>query len=255
MSNHTDRLRMIDTVRGLTILSMMGFHAFWDLFYFGMGVSYQMLTSKPAYIWQQSICWTFILLSGFCFSMGHHHIKRGLMSLGGGIIISIVTQIIMPEERDLFGVLWMLGACTLIWILPDKLFAKIRNKALNALLLLLSGGLFFIFRNINSGYFGFEGLNLAPINSNLYKGYLMTFLGFTDPTFYSSDYFSLFPWIFLFTLGYFLNKMLKDTRFESRVLSKGVRPLEFLGRHSFIIYMLHQVVIYGIIYLIYLLWA
>lgn len=243
------RYSLFDTIRGITIISMIAYHACWDLVYFGLGIKPKFLQSIGPYIWQQSICYTFILLSGFCLCFGKHHLKRGLMSLGGGIIISLVTSIAVPEARDIFGVLWLIGSSILIVALIDKVLPK--SKWCDALGLLLSIILFISFRNINKGYLGFESMNLLKLPEKLYNGWVMTFLGFQDPTFYSSDYFSLIPWIFLFTTGYFLNKMLQYTHFfDSPVLRKEIAPLSFMGRHSLIIYMLHQVILYGITYLI-----
>lgn len=37
----------------------------------------------------------------------------------------------------------------------------------------------------------------------LYKNKLTTYLGFTEAGFASSDYFSLFPWLFLYLAGYY----------------------------------------------------
>lgn len=244
----SNRLRLIDTYRGLTIISMIIFHACWDLYYFNMGITADLLFGKKAYIWQQSICYSFILLSGFCFSYGHHHIKRGLMSLGGGILISIVTALVIPDERDLFGVLWMLGSSMLIMTMIDKIIPK--NRKWMGFFLIISLVLFIITRNINSGFLGFEGINICRLPINLYKGYFMTYIGFMDPGFYSSDYFSLIPWLFLFMTGYFIQKILLNNEKVKKIMLVGIKPLEVIGRHSFIIYMSHQVILYGIVYLI-----
>lgn len=241
-----ERLYLLDALRGITILSMIGFHACWDLYYFNMGITASFLGSRGAHIWQQSICWCFILLSGYCFHLGHHHLRRGLMSLCGGILITLVTVIILPEERDVFGVLWMLGTSMLLMIPLDKIIPK--NRISGIVGILISGGLFFLTRDINSGFLGFEGLEIAKLPTGLYSGYPMTFLGFTDPYFYSSDYFSLIPWFFLFCFGYFLKLVLNDTVFERKVLTLRFKPLELIGRHSFAIYMVHQVVLYGIVW-------
>lgn len=243
------RLHLIDTLRGLTILSMIGFHTCWDLCYFGMGITPQMLNGKAFYIWQQSICWTFILIAGYCFSIGRHHLKRGLMALGGGILITLVTYFVIPDEVDIFGVLWMTGTSILLMIPLDRLLKKAEEVPTKIIGLVISAVLFFITRNVNIGYLGFENLNLYKLPDSLYNGKIMTFLGFTEPGFYSSDYFSLIPWFFLFTFGYFLNKMLKNTPIERKLFTIGFKPLEAVGRHSLIIYMLHQVVIYGVLYL------
>lgn len=240
------RNRLIDTIRGITVLSMIAFHLCWDLMYFDLGVSSDFLFGSGAYIWQQSICWTFIFISGYCFSFGRHHLKRGLMALGGGVLISIVTALVIPDERDIFGVLWMIGVSTLLMIPIDALCQRYKNKSYY-IIGVLSAVLFFLTKNINTGYLGFEGINLIKLPDELYYGYFMTFLGFLAPDFYSSDYFSLMPWFFLFAIGYFAQKILNDTKISERVSSYGIKPFEFIGRNALLIYMLHQVVLYGLV--------
>ena len=78
------RLAGLDTIRGITLLSMMLYHTCWDLvFLFGKKIPGY--SGLGGYVWQQSICWTFILLAGFCWSLGSHHLKRGLIVSGSGI--------------------------------------------------------------------------------------------------------------------------------------------------------------------------
>lgn len=249
--NTQNRLHLIDTLRGVTILSMIAFHACWDLMYFNLGITSEFLFGAGAYIWQQSICWSFILLSGFCFSFGRHHLKRGLLSLGGGVLITVLTCLFMYEERDIFGVLWAIGLSTLIMILIDRLLPK--SRACGIIGLLICALLFFFTRGINGGYLGFESLEICKLPHSLYSGYFMTLLGFTDPSFYSSDYFSLIPWAFLYSAGYFLNKSLSKNIFQKKIWTINIRPLSFIGRHSLLIYMLHQPIVFGIIYIINLL--
>lgn len=245
-----ERYRLLDTIRGITIISMILFHGLWDLVYFDL-TDVGLLESKGAYIWQQSICWTFILLSGFCFDIGRHHLKRGLLSLGGGIIISIVTTLFVNDARDIFGVLWLLGSSTLLMIPLDKLLGKIKKSGWYIAGIIISAGLFIITRDINRGFLGFEGFDIFKLPENLYHGYFMTYLGFLAPDFYSSDYFSIFPWFFLFLTGYFIRKITKDINGIEKTMRKfGIGLFEFLGRHSLIIYMLHQVVLYGVVYLV-----
>ena len=64
------RYALLDELRGLDLLSMIGYHACWDLiFLFGMSAAWY--TGWQGHLWQQSICWVFILLSGFCLPLGH----------------------------------------------------------------------------------------------------------------------------------------------------------------------------------------
>lgn len=249
------RYNLLDSLRGLTLISMILYHGTWDLVYL-YGVDWQWYHGTPAYIWQQSICWTFILLSGFCWSMGRHHLKRGLMVFGGGAIITLVTLIAMPENRVVFGVLTLLGSCMLLMIPLHKLLEKI-NPWLG---LVCSGILFTVTRDVNIGFFGFEGWKLMKLPRELYHNLVSTFLGFPEPEFFSTDYFSLVPWMFLFLVGYFLfqglRKMdvLEKNEMIQKVLGWKVPVLSFIGRHSLIIYMAHQAVLYVILQTVFQQW-
>ena len=61
------RLHFLDALRGVTLISMIAYHGMWNLVYL-FGVQAPWYRGTPGYLWQQSICWTFILLSGFCWS-------------------------------------------------------------------------------------------------------------------------------------------------------------------------------------------
>ena len=73
----------------------------------------------------------------------------------------------------------------------------------------------------------------------------MTFLGFPDPYFFSTDYFAIFPWIFLYLAGYYTQKIIKNNNTVIKYLMNDrFRFITFLGRNSLIIYMVHQPVLY-----------
>ena len=118
------RLHLLDALRGLTLISMIAFHGMWDLVYIA-GVPCPWYSGTPGYLWQQSICWTFILLSGFCWSMSRNHLRRGLLVFGGGAVVSLVTCLLMPDSRILFGILTCLGSCMLLMIPLEKLLGRI----------------------------------------------------------------------------------------------------------------------------------
>ena len=67
------RYNLLDGIRGLAILNMVAYHAIWDLVY-SYGVKWDWYQSEGAYVWQQGICWTFILVSGFCYPFGRRKI-------------------------------------------------------------------------------------------------------------------------------------------------------------------------------------
>lgn len=63
--------------------------------------------------------------------------------------------------------------------------------------------------------------------------------------FVSTDYFPLLPWIFVFLLGTWAGKYIKEGRLPRWFYEAKCPPLAGVGRHSLLIYMLHQPVLYG----------
>lgn len=226
---------LLDTVRGVCILSMVAYHGMYDLVdIFGLPSAWY--TGLPGYIWQQSICWTFILLSGLCWQLSRRHVKRGLLLVGCGAAITLITWLVMPSQRILYGVLNLLGLSALLLIPLDKVFRKIPAWAglVGALLL------FALTKNVARGSLGFEGLVLCRLPRWLYATDLLAVVGFPSPSFWSTDYFPLLPWFFLFCAGYFLWSLLDKSPRAKELLRPGLRPLSFLGRHSLVIYLIHQ---------------
>lgn len=239
---NTQRYEYLDMLRGITLVSMILYHGVWNIVYFGH-VNWEWFSSTAAYVWQQSICWTFILLSGFCWSMGRRRLKRALTVLGAGALVTLATVIFTPEQRILFGVLTFLGVSMLLMIPLERLLNRI--PALCGLP--ASIVLFAVFKNINEGGLGFGPINLLRLPEHWYEeGCFMTFLGFTGRSFFSADYFSLLPWLFLFIAGYFFYRLAQERALLELPLKLTVRglPFAFIGKHSLLIYLLHQPVLY-----------
>lgn len=80
------RYALLDELRGLDLVSMMLYHACWDMmFLFGIWMDWYI--GWPGRLWQQSICWVFILLSGFCVPLGHRTLKRGAQVFAAGCMV------------------------------------------------------------------------------------------------------------------------------------------------------------------------
>lgn len=236
------RLHLLDALRGVMMINMIAYHGMWNLVnLFGIRVDWY--AGTPKYIWQQCICWTFITLSGFCWSMSKNHLRRGLLVFGGGVLVSLVTCVLMPENRIIFGILTCIGSCVLLMIPLERLLKKIPALPGAA----VSFALFALLRNCSRGNLGFEGLVIAPLPAQLYRNYLTAYLGFPHPGFYSTDYFPLFPWLFLFVTGFFLYRALGERQLNERLFAKGNVPvLNRIGQNSLLIYLLHQPVLYGL---------
>lgn len=112
-SDTSGRYALLDELRGLDLVSMMLYHGCWDLVNL-FGIQADWYYGLPGHLWQQSICWVFILLSGFCVQLGHHTLRRGAQVFGAGALVTAVTLLFMPEDRVIFGVLTLLGSAMLL---------------------------------------------------------------------------------------------------------------------------------------------
>lgn len=92
------------------------------------------------------------------------------------------------------------------------------------------------------------GVPVLHLPQSWYANTLTTALGFPYPGFVSSDYFSLLPWLLLFWTGYHLYRLRPETPALPDIRLPGLMAM---GRHSLVIYLLHQPVIYGLLALIF----
>lgn len=165
--------------------------------------------------------------------------------------MTLVTLVLMPGQKVVFGVLTLLGSSMLLLIPLEKLLKKVPPKVGAVVAIIL----FVWFRNVNEGYLGVGDAVFVRLPREWYDcGWFMTYLGFVDFDFYSTDYFSLLPWFFLFVTGYFLNRWMKEKGWLEYPILKEIqnKPLAFLGRNSLVVYLLHQPIVYGIIYILFL---
>ncbi len=134
------------------------------------------------------------------------------------------------------GVLTLLGASSLALVPLAPVLERLSARAGAAGSFLL----FLLLRDVNDGFLGFEGQRIAALPEGLYRDHLTALLGFPPADFFSTDYFSFLPWFFLFLTGWFLFRLRPE---EVREIRK-VPVLTAMGRHSLLIYMLHQPVLY-----------
>ena len=166
------RYALLDELRGLDLVSMMLYHACWDMmFLFGIWMDWY--AGMPGRLWQQTICWVFILLSGFCVQLGHRTLKRGAQVFAAGALVTAVTLVFMPEDRVVFGVLTFLGSAMLLTGVLEPLLKKIPPAAGLA----VSAVLFALTYHLDERWLGFGGLRLA-LPDAWYANYFTAFFGF-----------------------------------------------------------------------------
>lgn len=240
------RYTVLDILRGIAVIMMVIYHTMWDVVYlFGVQIPY--FKDGAGFVFQQSICWTFILVSGFCWSLGGKKLKRALTVIVCALVLTAVTAVVMPDSIIIHGVLSFLGVAMLVMIPADRVLVKVPPTVGMA----VSAVLFMLTYNIDSGIIGFGKSFTFELPESLYANTLTAFFGFPHKEFFSADYFPLFPWIFLFLTGYFLYGLCRKKDLLRYLSVFTCRPLEFIGRHSLEIYMAHQPIIYALLFLIF----
>lgn len=226
----------LDVLRGVCILGMVVVHLIYDLQTF---FSLPFLADSRLFdLVKQWGGVLFLLISGICVTLGSHPVRRGLIVFACGLICSAVTAgmyfLNMADKSIIiyFGVLHCLGVCMLLW----PLFKRLPVWAL-----------------------GLVGLGLTVLGLWISGNVVVDFpwlipLGLVPGDFASSDYFPLLSNLGFFLVGAFLGKTLYR---KKETLLPRVSPanpvLAFftrLGKWSLPVYLLHQPVITGLLYLI-----
>ena len=219
-----NRIWEIDLIRFVAIFLMVTFHLVYDLNEF-VGVSIEYEFGFWYYVGAVSAI-LFIFISGISSGFSRNTFKRGLKVLGFGMIITIVTYFFDSSQYIRFGILHFLGISMMLFPLLKKI---------NNWLLFIIGLLVFI-----------AGKYIETITLNTF---LLLPFGFMYREFVSMDYYPLFPYASYFILGILCYKLFYCKRKSLFSFSFNVDLIQVIGKHSLIIYMLHQPIILGIIYL------
>lgn len=222
-----ERIWELDFVRGLCIPGMILIHLIYDV------VDLYGFVHWPYPQWyalfKGNYGALFLLISGVSVTLGSRSVRRGITVFLGGMCCTAVTAgmyaLGMAGKGIIiyFGVLHCLGVCMMLWPLLKKL--PVWGLIALGLLLLAAG-------------FALEGHRFD------FRWGLI--LGFAPRGFSSSDYFPLMP-----SLGYFLLGAAFGRHFyrDRESLLPNVKQNGFLrffrlcGRHSLVIYLLHQPVL------------
>ena len=228
MEQTKQRIELMDAMRGLALCLMVVHHFLYDLCAF-CGVPWVWFTNPVFDALHYFFAGLFILLSGVSSNFSRSNVKRGLKALAVSLGITLVTWFMgMPI---IFGVLHLLGACMLLYGLTQRFWQRLNDRAPWAVPVLCVLGVLATAKLVN-GY---------PSETP----HLWMF-GLTTPDFYSSDYFPLLPWMFVFLLGTWAGKYVRDGRLPRWFYEVKAPHLAAVGRRSLLIYVVHQPVLYGL---------
>ena len=241
-----ERYRLVDGIRGLCVLGMVIYHTLFDIAAFSGNIDSSPLLSALELVRDLGAA-VFILLSGFCFLSGTHRLRRFLILFIGGIVVTGVTYLVMPEAYVIYGILTFMAISGALMIPLDKIFSHIPPLA-GLLLSLLS---FFVLLRVNYAYVGTYDTVLFYLPVSLYRNYFTAFLGFPFNGFVSGDYYPLLPWIFAYFAGYFLRRLTDKSAKLKYLMQCRIPVFDVIGRYSLYIYLAHQPLVYGIVWLVF----
>jgi uncharacterized membrane protein len=216
------RANYLDALRGIAVIWMIIFHTGYDLKTLGF-VAWN-FSEGFWYAFPRVIAFTFL----FCVGVSLHYsqrpqirwdaLKKRSLKLGiAALIISLSTYYMFPSHWIFFGTLH----CILIGSLLGALVVNRRPLALGLLItiLILQYGLDFDIKWVSS-------IVQRP----------------------SLDFIPIYPWFWAILLGIVSAPFLSEFRALRELPVPGV--LRFLGQHSLKVYLIHQPLIYGSLWVI-----
>jgi uncharacterized membrane protein len=223
----------IDLVRTVALLGLLFFHTRELLYHFD-------LCAEPLrsgmWVWIRAAnCGLFIFPAGVALTIAYSRGKkmssfmlRGLKIFGLGMLITLLSLLVVPDEYVRFGILHFFGIAFILapFFLRFRYINLILGTAVMAIgIYLLDQGV-----SVDSRWL----LWLAP--------YALRTL----------DYWPLVPWFGIFLVGMFAGKILYpqgNRRFNiPEFSSPGASGLMLLGRHPLVVYLAHLPILIGVIF-------
>jgi uncharacterized membrane protein len=228
------RFPEIDIVRGIAILMMILFHTIFDLSFFGIAAinvvtgfwRYFTLTTASLFLCIVGISLVVsharsaTKLEGFALAKKYLFRGAGIFALG--LMVTVATWWYLHEGFVIFGILHLIGVSVML----SPLFFRFGKYNILIGLLFIAGG--------------------AVINTIQAPIWLLP-LGAYPPSFASVDYTPIIPWFGVVLGGIGIGEFLYAggvRRFTMPGVPELIAgPFAFLGRHSLVIYLVHQPVI------------
>jgi len=235
MTETNKRIEIIDAVRGFSVVMMVAHHGLFNAVAFLGAPSW--MHSNPAFsVLQPFFVGLFVLVSGISSRFSKDNISRGAICLVLAMLVTYVT--VRMEMPIYFGILHKLGTLMLFYGLTRKFWDKIPAKVAPGIFISL------ILASIAARMF------LSPTSDNLVIRDLLSVLGFRQRGFVSFDYQPILPGLFIFLLGTWAGKFIKERKFPKWFYEKTVPVFPAIGRKALLIYIIHQPVLFGLTMLI-----
>jgi uncharacterized membrane protein len=229
------RYAMIDALRGVAIALMIAYHFSFDLNYHGW--IQQDFNNAPFWlIARASIVSLFLLLVGISLVLNAQRAdtasfwRRQAKLLAASIAVSAGSFAMFPDSFIFFGILHFILLASLLGRMCVRFYYA--NLAASLLILLV-------------------GTNYT---NPIFNAPSLQWLGFMTYKPFTEDYVPFFPWFGVVLAGIFLGQLIFTKRCPAWLSDyqpgSRMRPLILAGRHSLLIYLLHQPILLGILSLV-----
>lgn len=270
-----ERIKIVDFLRGFCALLMVFDHTMYDLMRMigplcGFSRLSMQIASLATTYWfspLRAVGWVcavscFVFLCGFSTGLSKNNLLRGFRLAIISMLITVVTtsmEVIFGMSRIAinFGVLHSLSFCILGYALciegskKVKLF-KAKNRAYylsDLLTIILFGVCCFVILSESIVYTNQPTSDkFTSLSDMTLSDYIPYAFGICK-TLPSSDYIPVLPWFAVFLVGSFFAGSIKRKR-KTVFVKEKTDFVSFVGRHSLLLYVCHQPVIYGLLYLI-----
>lgn len=232
------RFWQIDFIRGVTVLCMVFYHFMWDMMFFGL---YPADVTVGAWrVFARVIATSFLLLVGVSMVLtaarrpaeerDRQWLVRGTKVFGWGLVITVVTRLFLGDAYVLYGILHLIGTAYML----APILWRVRRVAPFLGIVFVAVGIVLAQR--------------SPELSGLLP-YAIP-LG-VRPEFYPAvDYFPVFPWLGVVMIGMGIGRLLAPALERRMAGEQPMRPapavvaqIAAVGRHSLVIYIVHQPVL------------
>lgn len=239
-SASSQRIQLIDAARGVAIIAMVLYHATLDLgpFLFGF-ISVNAAVDQPLVLSARLIAGSFLFITGVSLVLAHRSGFRsrsffrrlGILVLAA-LAVTVVTRLALPATYVRFGILHGIAAASVV----GALFLRAP-----VWLLVVAAVAAFV----------------APalLTGPTFNGAALLWLGLgTDPP-PMMDYVPVLPWVGPTLVGMALTKVALAFEWDRRLAvwhprGRAGRWLIKAGQWSLIIYLVHQPLLIGVIYVI-----
>lgn len=224
------RLHGLDFTRGMACLSMPIYHSIYNLYVVGL-IDSRWTSHLFWQIYQLLGLGTFVLVSGMAFTLSTRNqvnwsrlFKRALKLAVVASMISFVTYLVMPERFVRFGVIHFFT----LTILVAPLLRPMKQ--------------WLIFPGL-----GIVTVGIVVTKAGLYPEPWLYITGLMSERPSSMDYIPLIPWLGVFLLGMGCAQFL-PTKTRSEAPKQWMKPIIWLGKHSLPFYLIHQLVVFAILW-------